>query len=81
MKPISPVVPSMQEYEIVFAKNQPPYIPLPALPVDEEGRVVTRWRLGFGERLRVLFRGDIYLWISTFKQPLQPVMLTTERIV
>jgi hypothetical protein len=59
---------------VVFAKDQPEHEPLPAL-LFRDGRVLTEWalsdeeiaRLGRGERLR--------LWVWTFGQPLQPVML------
>jgi hypothetical protein len=77
MKPMSPVVPGFEGEEIVFAKDQPEYIPLPALPVDSAQKVITRWRLSWRERLQVLFHGDVYLWVWTFRRPLQPVALET----
>lgn len=79
MKPVSPVVEGFQSLEVVFAKDQPEYLPLPALPVnssDETGTVVTRWKLTWKERFRVLFGGDLYLWMLTFGKPLQPVRPT-----
>lgn len=74
MRPISPVVAGQHESEIVFAKDQPQYIPLPALPV-EDGLMLTRWRFTWRERLQILFFCDLYLWIRTFGKPLQPVSL------
>lgn len=77
MRPMTPVIPGMEERETVFAKNQPPYLPLAALPVKDG--IVTRWRMSWKERLQALWHGDVYLWIKTFGKPLQPVMLRTER--
>ena len=86
MKPASPVIPdtvmivSERYREVVFAKDQPEYNPLPAL-LEEDGTVHTRWRLSLKERLQVLFSGDIYLALLTFNQPLQPCLLYTSRCV
>lgn len=77
MQPVSPVIPGLNLPETVFAKDQPEYIPLPAYRSDD-GYVVTRWRLTFRERVRVLLRGDIWLSCLTFNRPLQPVKLETE---
>ena len=73
MVPISPVIDGV--VEVVFAKDQPEYNPLPAI-VSAGGCVTTRWRLSLRERLSVLAFGDLYLQISTFGKPLQPVKLT-----
>lgn len=78
MKPVSPVIPGHTLPEIVFAKDQPEYQPLPAFR-DHDGYVLTRWRMTWRERLRVLFTGDIYLSLLTFGRPLQPVLLFTEK--
>lgn len=74
MKPVSPVVSG--HAEVVYAKDQPEYLPLPAHRADD-GRVTTRWQLTWKERLQVLLRGNIYLQLLTFNMPLQPVMLST----
>ncbi len=79
MKPITPIVKGLEDLEIVFAKDQPEYLPLPVLPVESGMQIVTRWRLDWRERLRVLFSGDLYLWVMTFGKPLQPVMLEANR--
>lgn len=58
----------------VFAKDQPQYIPLPAM-VTPDGGVITSW-LPDQEELRRLNRGEpITLIQQTFRSPLQPVML------
>ncbi len=77
MQPVSPVVPGLNLQEIVFAKDQPEYFPLPAYR-SEDGYVVTRWKLTLCERIRVLLRGDIWLSVLTYNRPLQPVKLETE---
>ena len=65
-------------HRVVFAKDQPEYQPLPAVVFPgPEGCVATRWQLTWRERLRVLFRGNIYLSLLTFNKPLTPVKLGT----
>ncbi len=79
MKPITPVVPGFDLPVTEFAKDQPEYITLPSFRTgDPDGRVVTRWRLTFRERLRILLTGDLWLSLLTFNHPLQPVKLDTE---
>jgi hypothetical protein len=78
VKPTSPVIPGMDLPEVVFAKDQPQYIPLPATIVDGGTRVITRWKLGWRERLRILFTGNLWLSLLTFGNPLQPILLDTE---
>lgn len=77
MKPVSPIIPGAQLIETVYAANQPEYNPLPVFK-DADGTVLSRWHLSFKERIRVLFSGDVYLWMSTFNKPLQPVMMQVE---
>lgn len=78
LKPISPVIPGTPFQEVVFAKDQPEYLPLPAVLADNGTRVITCWRLSFLERVRVLFSGRIWLSMLTFGKPLQPVLPETE---
>lgn len=77
MKPISPVVKGFEDLEVVFAKDQPEYLPLPALPSGDQ--VITHWRLSWSERLRALIKGDLYLTLLTFRRPLQPISLSLKR--
>lgn len=60
--------------KVVFAKDQPEYLPLPAIVFDG-GKVLTEWRFTEEERLRVSRGENIRLWIWTFGSPLQPVAL------
>lgn len=82
MTPASPVVPGAKFplEETVYAKNQPPYIPLPVHRL-EDGTVLSRWHMTFTERMRAFFTGDVYLWVSTFNQPLQPIKLQINKPV
>jgi hypothetical protein len=59
---------------VVFAKDQPQYLPLPAL-VFEDGKILTEWTLTEEERQRLIRGEALRLWVWTFNQPLQPVML------
>lgn len=76
MEPMSPILPSHPEMpEVVYAKDQPQYKPLPAVHLSYEGgevTVVTRWRLTWRERIKVLWRGCFWFEQMTFGAPLQP---------
>lgn len=78
---VIPITPNLTGYpEIIFAKNQPEYLPLPAVRVDTEtGEIVTRWRLSWRERWRLFCGGDLYLHVLTFGHPLQPLKLSAGR--
>lgn len=80
MKPISPVADDPETRwgvsELTFAKDQPEYIPLPALKFSD-GLVVTRWKLSFWERISALLEGSVYLGILTYNRPLQPIRMST----
>jgi hypothetical protein len=77
VKPVSPVIPGLEFAEIKIAEDQDEYGTLPALSIDNGERIVTRWTLSWRERLRVIFKGNIYLHVWRFGQPLQPVLLET----
>lgn len=60
--------------QVTFAKDQPEYLQLPALRIfNEQGQIVSRWKLNWRERLTVLFTGEFFLSQLTFNQPLQPI--------
>lgn len=61
---------------VVYAKDQPPYLPLPANK-SEGGAVTTCWRGGFLDRLRFCLTGRMYVTALTFNRPLQPMRLST----
>lgn len=80
MKPISPVLPTKEGKrlpEMTFAEGQSQYENLPAIRF-EDGTVLTRWKLTFWERLRVLLFGNVYLQLLTFNRALQPIVLQVD---
>lgn len=75
MKPIN-----FKESNIVFAKDQPEYNPLPAYKEDSpNGEVVSCWKLSFSERIRMLFKGELWVSFMTFNKPLTPCYFTTKK--
>ena len=78
MKPVSPIIPGVDLPETVYAKDQPEYQPLPVFK-NTDGTILTRWKLSFWERLKVLFSGDVYLFVMTFNKPLQPLQMQVEK--
>lgn len=66
MKPID-----FTETNVMFARDQSPYLPLPAYK-SEDGEVITCWQLSFVERIKILFSGKMWLRVLTFNYPLQP---------
>ncbi len=77
MNPISPVFPDSDIPEVVFAKDQPEYIPLPAvyLKGSPQGAVLTRWKLSEEEKEKIRLDGDLVITPLTFNRPLQPIHL------
>jgi hypothetical protein len=77
MKPVSPVLgEAFADREIVIAKDQPEYMPLPAIRSDN-GVVLTRWKLTDGERQAVTDGADIFLSVWTFGS-IQPIRLEVQ---
>lgn len=70
MKPIE-----FEGHNVVFAKDQPEYNPLPAKR-DEDGTVTTVWELSEEEKQLIASNGKICLRQLTFNKPLQPVHLS-----
>lgn len=66
---------------VIIAKNQPQYQPLPAYRVlgDPYGRVVCCWKLSWRERFRLLWTGEVWHIIMTFNKQLQPQQLGLDR--
>lgn len=75
MKPVE-----FKHQNIVFAKDQPEYQPLPALRIDSlEGEVVSCWKLSFKERVKIIFTGRVWLSLMSFNKPLTPSYLAVNR--
>ena len=74
--------------DVTYAKDQPQYRPLHTrTSTGPRGEVISRWRLTWAERLRVLLCGDLWLTVLTFGNTcprcghhsgLQPVLLATD---
>ena len=65
MKPIE-----FPEQTMVWAENQPPYLPLPAYTDDRE--TISLWAMTWRERIRALFTGRLWLRQLNLGNPLQP---------
>jgi hypothetical protein len=78
MKPQTPIIPGHDLPITKYAEYQDQYQTLPAF-WQNDGTVLTRWRLTWKERLIAFLRGDLYLFISTGNDPLQPILLQVER--
>jgi len=75
MKPVE-----FKHQNIVFAKDQPEYMPLPALRIDSpQGEVVSCWKMSFKERMKVLFFGRVWLSLMSFNKPLTPSYMSVNR--
>jgi hypothetical protein len=58
------------EQTMVWAENQPPYLPLPAYVNERE--TISCWQLTWKERLKVLCFGRLWLRQMNFGSALQP---------
>lgn len=71
-----PVVDGLESHEVVFARDQPQYIPLRCLRAETpEGDVMSRWTLTPEQRKAVTDGADIFLTLQTFGNPLQPILV------
>ena len=71
---------NFKHQNIVFAKDQPEYQPLPALRIDSpRGEVISCWKMTPKERLKVLFTGRIWLSLMSFNKPLTPSYMAVNR--
>jgi hypothetical protein len=62
-------------HNVVFAKDQPEYQPLPALRISgPEGEVITCWEMTKDELDEINRTGRIYFKQLTFNGPLQPIL-------
>jgi len=69
-----------KEQNVVFAEDQPEYLPLPAFKdKNNNGIVVFCEYLTFLERVRVLFTGKIWVSMMTFNKPLTPNYFSTKK--
>lgn len=71
MKPIA-----FPEQNIVWAKDQKEYLPLPAY--TDTTQTISCWSFSWRERLSVLLRGRLWLRQLNFQAPLQPQLPSTD---
>jgi hypothetical protein len=69
---------SFSSQEVIYAKDQLEYFPLPA-EKWKDGTVVTKWSFTWREKLKILFSNGIYLSVLTFNKPLQPLRMSLTR--
>lgn len=69
-----------EEANSTFAEDQPGVNPLPAFRnPSPQGEVVSCWELTDEEKQRVQETGEIWVVVTTFNQPLQPMYLAAKR--
>lgn len=74
--PLTDIWPGHEIPITLIAKDQDEYLTLLAFR-DDSGTIVTRWHISWKDRFKILFKGNLWLTILTFNQPLQPVKLET----
>lgn len=70
-----PVVVGLEQFETVYAKNQPQYRPLRTLPARAGDSAIARFHLTDTQRKAVAEGADIYLELLHFRGPLAPSLL------
>lgn len=71
MKPVE-----FPEQNIVWAKDQPEYQPLPAYTAGDT--TISCWHLSWRERLKVLWTGRVWMRLMNFGRPLTPSLLEVD---
>ena len=71
-----PVFDGLEHKEVVYAKDQPEYIPLRTLVSSGPDRkVLSRWTFTDAQREAIAKGADVFLELSTFGRPLQPIRM------
>jgi hypothetical protein len=71
-----PVFDGLEQHEVVYAKDQPEYIPLRTLVSSGPKRkAISRWTLTPEQRAAIAAGADIFLELSTFGYPLHPIRM------
>lgn len=75
-----PVITGLEQFETVYAKNQPQYIPLRTLPGENGDSAISRFHPTDEQRKAIAEGADIYLELLHFTGPLAPsrMMILTE---
>lgn len=72
---IPPALVPPNSQAVVYAKDQPEYVPLPTVRTPG-GTLVTRWALSDAEKAAIIRGEDIYVTVMTFGQKLQPLQVS-----
>jgi hypothetical protein len=67
-----------KEMTIEIAKFQKEYITLPAWCSSDKKEVISCWKIGILNRIKLLFTGKIWLRVWSFGAPLQPQLIETD---
>lgn len=71
-----PVFDGLEAQEVVYAADQPQYIPLRTLvSAGSERKVISRWTLTPEQRAAIAAGADIFLELWTFGGPLHPIRM------
>jgi len=74
MKPVE-----FPEQNVVYAKDQPEYEPLPAHRTDDrESAVTSCWEISDEDLAEIIATRRIYVTQLTFRHPLQPIRMATK---
>lgn len=69
-----------EDANVRVAENQEEYLTLPALRFnDDNGTMITCWKLPFKERVKLLFTGIIWMSELTFGSPITPRYFSLDR--
>lgn len=63
----------------VYGKNQDEYENLYVLKFDENGEVISCWKLSFIDRLKILLTGKMWISVLTFGNKFQPMKLSVNK--
>lgn len=72
MKPVE-----FKEQNVVYAKDQKEYTPLPALRFDD-GTVISCWKMSWKELFKILLHRKVWVSVLTFNKPLQPLLVSSD---
>lgn len=70
-----------EEQDVIIAKDQPQYRPLPAYRYkeDPQGRIVFCWKFSIKDRIILLLSGKLWHSVLTFNKPLQPQLIQLDK--
>lgn len=72
MKPVE-----FKGQNVVYAKDQKEYMPLPALKFDD-GTVVCCWKMSWKELFKIVLHRRVWVSMLTFNNPLQPMYVSAD---